>query len=90
MAITIIDKAKNPHLSLCHKEQGYSANNRPVSLLMKASIKLTDELLKSLENLGLLKASEIKKSENKSENKSELNKSLVSEIIKNNLSKYNN
>lgn len=86
MAITIIDKAKNPHLSLCHKEQGYSANNRPVSLLMKASIKLTDELLKSLENLGLLKASEIKKSENKSE----LNKSLVSEIIKNNLSKYNN
>lgn len=86
MTIDIVEKGKNPHLSLCHAAQGFSANNRPVSLLMKASIKLTDELLKSLENLGLLKASEIKKSENKSE----LNKSLVSEIIKNNLSKYNN
>lgn len=86
MTIDIVEKGKNPHLALTHKDQGYSANKRPVSLLMKASIKLTDELLKSLENLGLLKASEIKKSENKSE----LNKSLVSEIIKNNLSKYNN
>lgn len=64
MTIDIVEKGKNPHLSLCHKDQGYSANKRPVSLLMKKlSIKLTDELLKSLEALGLLKASEIKKSE---------------------------
>lgn len=64
MTIDIVEKGKNPHLALTHKDQGYSANKRPVSLLMKKlSIKLTDELIKSLETLGLPEASEIKKSE---------------------------
>lgn len=66
MAINITDKddvlkGKNPHLALTHSEQGFSANNRPISLLMKSGIKLTDELIKSIETLGLSEVSEIKK-----------------------------
>ena len=42
-----------PHLALCHQAQGYSANNRHVSLLMKSDIEMTDEIKKALETLGL-------------------------------------
>lgn len=59
--IDIVEKGSNPHLALTHSAQGFSANNRPVSLLMKSNIKLTDELLKSIESLGLSDVEEIKK-----------------------------
>ncbi|HDH8532567.1 TPA: hypothetical protein PJM12_005353, partial [Escherichia coli] len=45
--ITIKEKG----IALCHKAQGYSANNRPVSLLMKSDLKpeqLTDDIVKAL------------------------------------------
>lgn len=45
-------KAKTPHLALCHEEQGWSANNRPVSLLMKSKDNLSDEIIKALNALG--------------------------------------
>lgn len=55
MTLIIKDKEavekKTPHLALCHETQGYSANNRPMSLLMKSDVELTkeqEELLKSL------------------------------------------
>jgi len=60
LVINIVEKGKNPHLALCH-ETNPSANNRPMSLLMKSNIKLTDELLKSIESLGLSDVEEIKK-----------------------------
>lgn len=44
-------KKMSPHLALTHEAQGYSANNRHVSLLMKANVELDDEaksLLKSI------------------------------------------
>lgn len=81
MAITITNKedvlkGKNPHLALCHEEQSFSANNRPVSLLMKSGIKLTEELMKSLETLGLSEVSEIKKAVSFQTQKDLLRKSL--------------
>lgn len=40
-------------IALTHKEQGYSANLRPVSLLMKADVnELTDEQKEALARLG--------------------------------------
>lgn len=45
--ITIKEKG----IALCHKSQGYSANNRPVSLLMKSDLQpeqLTDDIVKAL------------------------------------------
>lgn len=40
-------------IALTHEAQGFSANNRPVSLLMKANIDdLTDEQKAALERLG--------------------------------------
>jgi hypothetical protein len=42
-----------PHLALCHQAQGYSANNRHVSLLMKSDVEMTEEIKKALETLGL-------------------------------------
>ncbi|HAU5793596.1 TPA: hypothetical protein J4786_003290 [Citrobacter amalonaticus] len=40
-------------IALTHKEQGYSANLRPVSLLMKANVEdLTDEQKAALARLG--------------------------------------
>ncbi|HCC5834886.1 hypothetical protein [Citrobacter farmeri] len=40
-------------IALTHKEQGYSANLRPVSLLMKADVnELTDEQKAALARLG--------------------------------------
>lgn len=45
------DKEKSPHLALTHRSQGYSANNRHVSLLMKSDTELDDEakeLLKAI------------------------------------------
>lgn len=46
---------KTPHLAICHADQGGSANNRHVSLLMKSGeqIELTEQLIKSIEKLGL-------------------------------------
>lgn len=54
-------KKSTPHLALCHEAQGFSANNRPVSLLMKSGVesKLTEfpeEVQKALESLGINKA----------------------------------
>ena len=45
--ITIKEKG----IALCHQAQGYSANNRPVSLLMKSDLKpqqLTDDIVKAI------------------------------------------
>lgn len=47
------DDKKSPHLALCHEAQGFSANNRHVSLLMKSDVELTEEITKALEVLGL-------------------------------------
>lgn len=48
------EKKRTPHLAICHSEQGGSANNRHVSLLMKSSnVELTDELIKSIEKFGV-------------------------------------
>lgn len=47
------DDAKSPHLALCHEAQGFSANNRHVSLLMKSGVEITDEILKALDALGI-------------------------------------
>lgn len=44
---------KSPHLALCHEAQGFSANNRHVSLLMKSGIEITEEITKALEVLGV-------------------------------------
>lgn len=74
--INIVEKGKNPHLSLCHRMQSYSANNRPVSLLMKSNIKLTDELIKSIESLGLSDVEEIKKASSYKQKKELLTKAL--------------
>jgi len=44
---------KNKGIALCHKAQQYSANNRPVSLLMKADVStLTPEQIEALKRLG--------------------------------------
>lgn len=45
-------KAKTPHLALCHESQGFSANNRPVSLLMKSQGEYSEEVIKALKSLG--------------------------------------
>lgn len=47
---------KSPHLSLCHEAQGFSANNRSISLLMKSGVELTEDIAKALEVLGIDKA----------------------------------
>lgn len=46
-------KKKTPHLALCHETQGFSANNRPASLLMKSGVVLTEEIEKALVSLGI-------------------------------------
>ena len=46
-------KKKTPHLALCHEVQGFSANNRPASLLMKSGVVLTEEIEKALVSLGI-------------------------------------
>lgn len=44
---------KDKGIALCHQAQGYSANLRPVSLMMKASLdELTPEQRTALERLG--------------------------------------
>lgn len=59
------EQESSPHLALCHQAQGYSANNRHVSLLMKSVDELSDEVkqevIKALENLGIKDSSEINK-----------------------------
>lgn len=58
MSLVIKDKdgKRTPHLSLCHEAQGFSANNRSVSLLMKSGVELTEDVTKALEVLGINKA----------------------------------
>lgn len=49
-------KVKSRGIALTHKDQGYSANNREISLLMKSDIDpntLTVEMIKSLEQVQL-------------------------------------
>lgn len=59
------EQESSPHLAITHKAQGYSANNRHVSLLMKSVDELSDEVreqvIKALENLGIKDSSEINK-----------------------------
>lgn len=58
MSLVIKDKdgKRSPHLALCHEAQGFSANNRSVSLLMKSGVELTEDITKALEVLGINKA----------------------------------
>ena len=57
MSLVIKDKeGKRPHLALCHEAQGFSANNRSVSLLMKSGVEFTEDITKALEVLGINKA----------------------------------
>lgn len=58
MSLVIKDKEgkRQPHLALCHEAQGFSANNRSVSLLMKSGVELTESITKALETLGIDKA----------------------------------
>ena len=58
MSLVIKDKdgKRTPHLSLCHEAQGFSANNRSVSLLMKSGVEFTEDVTKALEVLGINKA----------------------------------
>ncbi|CZU21547.1 MULTISPECIES: hypothetical protein [Enterobacter] len=44
---------KEKGIALCHQAQGYSANLRPVSLMMKADVStLTPEQIEALKRLG--------------------------------------
>ena len=53
MSLVIKDKdgKRSPHLALCHEAQGFSANNRSVSLLMKSGVELTEDVTKALETM---------------------------------------
>lgn len=44
----------SPHLALTHEAQGFSANNRHVSLLMKSDAVVTDEVLQMFKSLGIV------------------------------------
>lgn len=49
-------KIKSKGIALCHKLQGYGANNRPVSLLMKSELspdQLTEDVIKALRQVTL-------------------------------------
>lgn len=49
-------KIKSKGIALCHKLQGYGANNRPVSLLMKSDLsldQLTKDVIKALRQVTL-------------------------------------
>lgn len=49
-------KIKSKGIALCHKLQGYGANNRPVSLLMKSELspdQLTKDVIKALRQVTL-------------------------------------
>ena len=55
LIVKTADDGNTPHLALTHEAQGFSANKRPVSLLMKQNVsELTEELVKALEVVGLL------------------------------------
>jgi len=56
------EEKKSPHLALTHEMQGYSANNRHVSLLMKSDVDLDDETKEILKSL--LNGQEIEKQSN--------------------------
>lgn len=49
-----------PHLALCHEAQGFSANNRSVSLLVKSG-EITEEVEKALIALGVKEQTEVVK-----------------------------
>lgn len=62
MPLVFKSEDKTPHLALTHEAQGYSANNRHVSLLMKSEgVEYTPELLKAMADLGLDISEEIRK-----------------------------
>lgn len=42
---------ENPHIAICHKSQGYSANLRTDALLFKSKTSVTQEVLKSLDGI---------------------------------------
>ncbi len=47
-------KIKDKGIALCHESQGFSANKRPISLLMKSDIKpedLTEDIIKNLQQV---------------------------------------
>lgn len=49
-------KIKSKGIALCHKLQGYGANNRPISLLMKSELspdQLTEDVIKALRQVTL-------------------------------------
>lgn len=48
------DPTSAPHLALTHEAQGFSANNRHVSLLMKSDAIVTDEVLQMFKSLGIV------------------------------------
>ena len=51
---------ENPHLAICHKSQGYSANKRPTALLFKSEgVSLNQDIMKSLD--GVVKQEIIQK-----------------------------
>ena len=51
---------ENPHLAICHKSQGYSANKRPTALLFKSEgASLNQDIMKSLD--GVVKQEIIQK-----------------------------
>jgi hypothetical protein len=52
LEITKVATKKTPHLALCHEDQGFSANNRSVSLLMKSGGEFSEEVQKALIALG--------------------------------------
>jgi len=52
LEITKVNAKKTPHLALCHEDQGFSANNRSVSLLMKSGGEFSEEVQKALVALG--------------------------------------
>lgn len=47
-------EVSSPHLALTHEAQGFSANNRHVSLLMKSDAVMTDEVLQMFKSLGIV------------------------------------
>lgn len=58
----------NPHLAICHKSQGYSANLRPEALILKSEIPVaTTEVIKSL--TGIVSEQEILKMLNSNKHK---------------------
>lgn len=73
VVIKSADDKKSPHLALCHEAQGFSANNRHVSLLMKSGVEMTEDVQKALNALGL---SEVNKAAFYSQIRNDLNNAV--------------